>query len=85
VAGLVVMCAAFVVAGIEYGGSVMVMSDSVSPSFRQRSTKLTVSSLQIGHEFCNFHYCRNQWGPEQGEQILIFHLRNVGKLQVDGK
>ena len=31
-AGLVVMCAAFVVAGID-GGSVMVMSDSVSPSF----------------------------------------------------
>jgi hypothetical protein len=30
--GLVVMCAAFVVAGID-GGSVMVMSDSVSPSF----------------------------------------------------
>jgi hypothetical protein len=33
VAGLVVIFAAFVVAGID-GGSVMVMSDSVSPSFR---------------------------------------------------
>jgi hypothetical protein len=36
VAGLVVMCAAFVVAGID-GGSVMVISDSVSPSFRNGS------------------------------------------------
>ena len=39
-ARLVVMCAASVVAGID-GGSVMVMSDSVSPSFgSDQSTEL---------------------------------------------
>ena len=59
-AGLVVMCAAFVDAGID-GGSVKVMSDSVSPSFSSDQQSWATDCV-FSFDFCksdtNFH-CRN--------------------------
>ena len=85
-AGLVVMCAAFVVAGID-GGSVMVMSDSVSPSFGSDQQSWATDCVFSANRtrILQFSLLQKSVGPEQGEQILIFHLRKVGKLQVDGK
>ena len=56
-AGLVVMCAASVVAGID-GESVMVMSDSVSPSFgsdQQSWATDCVFTFNVCKSDTNFH------------------------------